>query len=132
MRTRIFQIAVTIAFLLCVGNAYAGTTAPADMMLVAPAGMQARKPDVPFSHTLHAKQGLECKTCHHTWNGASEMRKCGSPGCHDQPGKKDGMSFYKAFHDSRSEKSCVGCHKAAKKAGNIKAPTSCRQCHVKK
>ncbi|WP_147821774.1 cytochrome c3 family protein [Salidesulfovibrio onnuriiensis] len=131
MRTRIFQCAVILAFLLCVGNAYAGVQVPADMLLAAPQAMKAQKAEVPFSHNQHAKAGVECKTCHHTWDGKAEVLKCSSSGCHDQPDKKDKMAFYKAFH-GKDEHSCVGCHKAAKKAGNKLAPTACKACHVKK
>lgn len=131
--TRIFQIGVFLAFLLCVGSAYAApVTMPGDLMIKVPEGMKAKKAEVPFSHEIHASANLECMTCHHEWDGKSEIRKCSTAGCHDQPGKKNEMSFYKAFHDRNAQQSCVGCHKETKKNGNAKAPTSCRQCHVKK
>lgn len=132
MKTRIFQIAVIMAFLLCVGKAYAGVKAPADMMLNPPDGMKITKPSVFFSHTLHGKANIDCSACHHTWDGQSAVLKCSNAGCHDQPGKKDVMTFYKAFHASKSDISCVGCHKKNKKAGHTTGPTSCKKCHVKK
>lgn len=131
MGTRLFQITIVAAFLLCVSNAYAGVQVPADMLLAAPEGMEMKKPEVPFSHNLHTKAGTDCKACHHTWDGTSAVKKCSTSGCHDQTSKKEKMAFYKAFH-GRDEKSCVGCHKTAKKAGNKNVPTSCKACHVKK
>ncbi len=132
MKVSLYRILVLVAFLLCVGKAYAAAPIPNDMLLSAPESITAKKAPVQFPHGKHSNAGLECKTCHHKWDGKSEMLKCSSAGCHDQPSKKADMSFYKAFHASKAKQSCVGCHKAAKKQGNTVAPTSCRQCHPKK
>ena len=104
--------------------------APADMELHVPDGAKATKSPVPFSHKGHAS--LECKTCHHKWDGKGDIKGCASEGCHtDMKDKRGDNSYYKAFHD-RSETSCMGCHKALKKAKKDTGPTSCTQCHPKK
>ncbi|WP_320170859.1 cytochrome c3 family protein [Maridesulfovibrio sp.] len=102
--------------------------APGDMVLKAPAGIDSKKAPVAFSHKGHA--AIECTKCHHTWDGKSEVKKCDSEKCHVKPGKKDKTSFYNAFH--KTDRSCMGCHKAMKKAGSKTGPTSCTKCHPKK
>lgn len=132
MRLNLYQLLVLAAFLLCVSNAYAAPPVPDDMLLAAPESIQAKKAPVRFSHQKHMAKELECTACHHTWDGTSKILKCSSAGCHDQPSKKEKMSFYKAFHASKAPQSCIGCHKAAIKQGNKSAPKSCKQCHPKK
>ena len=46
----------------------------------------------------------------------------------DPANKSDVKSFYKAFHDMNSTKSCLGCHKKAKADGK-NAPIACNACH---
>lgn len=99
--------------------------APADMTIQAPAGLQTTQSPVKFSHKGHAK--IDCKVCHHK---GETQQKCASAGCHDSADAKDKTSeksFYKAFHDRASERSCLGCHK---KEG--KGPLKCPECHPKK
>ena len=99
--------------------------APADMTIKVPAGMTATQAEVAFSHKGHAK--IDCKVCHHK---GEATQKCASAGCHDSTDPKDKTSehsFYKAYHDMKSEKSCIGCHKK-----EAKGPTKCPECHPKK
>lgn len=98
--------------------------APADLTIQAPAGMTATKTPVKFSHKGHAK--IDCKICHHKGEAS---QKCASAGCHDSTDPKDKTSeksFYKAYHDMQSERSCIGCHKK-----EAKGPTKCPECHPK-
>ncbi len=122
-------IGLVVAALVCafaLPNLSAATKAPADMVLKAPEGMKAKKSPVAFPHGKHEEMLKDCKVCHHTFDGTGEVKGCAAAGCHDQPGKKDKMAFYKAFH-GKDKKTCVGCHKAEKKG-----PKSCKQCHPKK
>ena len=99
--------------------------APADGVIKAPAGFPATQSEVKFSHKGHAK--TDCKVCHHKGEAS---QKCASAGCHDSTDPKDKTSeksFYKAYHDMKSEKSCMGCHKK-----EAKGPTKCPECHPKK
>lgn len=100
--------------------------APADMVISVPDGATATKAPVAFSHTTgHAN--IECATCHHKWDGAGDIVACSS--CHNNmDDKKSDDSFYNAYH-ANTEASCVGCHKALKKAGEATGPTSCNDCH---
>ncbi len=99
--------------------------APADLTIKTPAGMTATQAEVAFSHKGHAK--IDCKVCHHK---GEATQKCASAGCHDSADPKDktsDKSFYRAYHDMKSEKSCIGCHKK-----ETKGPTKCPECHPKK
>ncbi|MFP4072340.1 MAG: cytochrome c3 family protein [Desulfovibrionales bacterium] len=108
---------------------------PADMVLKAPEGVEMKQSPVDFSHTTHAD--LECTACHHEWDGESEVQSCSAEGCHDifeaksPKDKRDPRFFYNAWHDRKSEISCVGCHAALKKAGEATGPIGCADCHPK-
>lgn len=106
------------------------TETPADLKLGPPEGMKATKPLVDFSHATHGAAKIECATCHHTWDGTSDVKSCATAGCHDQPGKKGKTAFYTAFHSKKSETSCLGCHKIVKKNGKV-VPIGCKSCHPK-
>jgi hypothetical protein len=111
--------------LFCLPALYAAD-APADLVIKAPEGMKATKAPVKFSHANHKQ---DCKVCHHKWDGAGNPKACASAGCHDSvdaKDKKSDKSFYRAYHDMKSAKSCLGCHKAEKKG-----PTKCTECHPK-
>lgn len=106
--------------------------APGDLSIKVPAGVKATKTPVAFSHKGHA--ALDCKVCHHTWDGTSPIKKCDAAGCHidtSKKGKKEPTSYYSAFHAGKDH-SCVGCHKALKKAKKATGPTKCSACHPKK
>jgi hypothetical protein len=111
--------------------AWAAFDAPIDLKLGPPENIKASKTLVDFSHNKHGAAKIDCVTCHHAWDGKSEVKKCGTAGCHDQPGKKGDNAFYTAFHSKKSEASCLGCHKKVKKQGNANVPVSCKSCHPK-
>ncbi|MFW5490616.1 MAG: cytochrome c3 family protein [Desulfovibrio sp.] len=117
-------ISAAIVCLFAVPAVFA-VDAPADMVIKAPAGAKVTKAPVAFSHKGHAS--MDCKTCHHKWDGAGAIQPCQASGCHaNAAAKKGDDSFYMAFHERKSEKSCVGCHKSMKKG-----PTKCTECHPK-
>lgn len=128
-----FIMTVLTLCVLTLGTAlaWAAVDAPGDLKLQPPEGMKARKSFVDFSHASHGAAKIDCITCHHTWDGKSDVQSCAASGCHDQPGKKETNAFYAAFHDKKSETSCLGCHKAEKKQGNKNVPVSCKSCHPK-
>ena len=110
--------------------AMAGQTAPDS-----PLHLQYLKKAVDFSHASHA--ALECRTCHHPWDGTGPMPKCSQSGCHDVFDAKDksAQSFYKIVHGPSTDTapSCLGCHKDAAAAApeQKKALTGCvgSACH---
>jgi len=117
--------------LLTAALAWAAVKAPADLKLGPPEGMKVTKTLVDFSHAKHGAAKVECTTCHHTWDGKSDVKSCASAGCHDQPGKKGENAYYTAFHFKKTDKSCLGCHKVMKKKGNKVVPVACKACHPK-
>lgn len=119
------------ALILAAALATAATEAPADLKLGPPEGMKATKTLVDFSHAKHGTAKIECATCHHTWDGKSEVKSCAAAGCHDQKGKKGKNAFYTAFHSKKSETSCLGCHKIVKKRDGKPVPVGCKACHPK-
>ena len=127
-----FIMTTTTLCVLVLASALAWATveAPADMKLGPPEGMKAKKTLVDFSHVKHDAAKVECVTCHHAWDGKSEVKSCATPACHDQSGKKGKNAFYTAFHSKKSETSCLGCHKIVKKSGKP-VPVACKACHVK-
>ncbi len=94
---------------------------------------------VKFPHAPHEANKVECKTCHHKWDGQGEIKACGSAGCHDVFDKKDKSekSLYVAIHGkSENPLNCLTCHKkqAAEKKDDKdfkKKMTSCKgsACH---
>lgn len=105
--------------------------APKDAIkMMVPEGAKASKPPVLFPHASHA--ALDCKACHHTWDGTSEMVACKASGCHDDVSTKKGdRAYYLSYHKT-SKQSCLGCHKALKKEGAEKyGPFACKGCHKK-
>lgn len=90
-----------------------------------------------YKHSAHA--GIECGTCHHTWDGAAAMRKCTDSGCHDSFDRQDKSerSLYNAIHGKGKDTipSCVQCHRdeGAKNPDKRKQLTGCTDslCHPK-
>ncbi|MBG0789874.1 MAG: cytochrome c3 family protein [Desulfovibrionaceae bacterium] len=130
MQRFVLSILAICALVLTVSMASAAPECPADMKLTAPEGYKVTKTPVDFSHAKHKAAEIECASCHHTWDGKGEVKSCAAAGCHDQPGKKGENTYYSAFH-AKDDKSCLGCHKAKKKAGNTVVPVSCKNCHPK-
>ena len=85
-------------------------------------GDGAKYAPINFAHAKHAAQ--KCEDCHHKMGESTDM-KCTA--CHNNTAdKKADDSFDKAFHDRKSNHSCVGCHT------NLKSgPTKCNDCHTK-
>ncbi len=90
---------------------------------------------VNFPHQKHVKQG--CTTCHHKWTNKKEPpKKCTSSGCHSILGAKgaqmkDVHSAYDAYHNRKSQHSCIGCHQMKKKQNLAAGPVTCKKCHKK-
>lgn len=131
MQRFFLPILAICVLVLSVSMAGAAPEAPADMKLSPPEGMKVTKTAVDFSHAKHAAAKIDCANCHHTWDGKGDVKGCAAEGCHDQPGKRGENAYYTAFHTRKSEQSCLGCHKAKKKAGNKVVPVSCKDCHPK-
>jgi hypothetical protein len=124
----LFSMALICMF--AVPSAFAVDAPAEDMLLKAPEGADAKKNPVNFSHVKHAE--FECQDCHHTWDGASPIKKCTESGCHDIVAakgaeKKNVKYFETAFHNTCYK----GCHKDLKMAGKPTGPMSCTQCHPK-
>ena len=82
----------------------------------------------------HAKHKVDCATCHHPSKPEKAATKpqeaCRT--CHTKP-VQAGMTTARqaAFHDAAAKKgTCIDCHTKENAAGK-KAPTTCKQCHVK-
>lgn len=129
---RFIMTVLTLSVLVLIAAfGWAAPNIPADTKLGPPMSLKTTKPLVPFSHSLHDKAKIECASCHHTWDGKSEIKLCSTAGCHDQPGKKGVNAFYTAFHSKKSKASCLGCHKIVKKEQKKAVPVSCKSCHPK-
>jgi hypothetical protein len=117
---KIFVLLVAVSFLAVAGFAFAAPKAPTKMIVIKSAKM--KKPPVPFKHASHAK--FDCAKCHHKWDHKGTPKGCES--CHKD--KKEGkkLSIKNAAH-----KTCRGCHRAMKKAGEKTGPSKCNACHKK-
>ncbi len=83
--------------------------------------LKSKKGDVTFTHSKHmAAKGVTCTTCHHTYKEGDTVKSCHA--CHGVD--ENAPKVMKAFH-----KQCRDCHK---KAEGKKAPTKCKECHIKK
>lgn len=87
---------------------------------------------IKFNHGQHFN--VACTTCHHTWDGKSQVQGCAAQGCHDNFTGQDGaLSYFNAFHSRDAEQSCVGCHKRKTGEGSKKLknmPCHNNSCHV--
>lgn len=74
---------------------------------------------VAFDHKAHEEYNDSCRVCHH-----ATMDKCSK--CHGMTPAKDGsfIQLEKAFHQSGSDRSCIGCH------GDRQQDSKCSGCHV--
>jgi hypothetical protein len=100
------------------------------------------RPSVAFPHMEHINNGIECKTCHHRFQGGknildetelqegAEGIKCSS--CHkEKPGFRFApdldstkRNLQQAFH-----RLCIGCHRQVSQAGKKAGPVTCGACH---
>ena len=118
------------------------------LALAPPVGVTPTRSAVAFPHSQHFN--YTCITCHHKWNGNSQVQSCTASKCHDQlslpakskksmDSKLEEIRYYKyAFHQQ-----CIGCHREIKLRNKkleqsrkkIKeplqwpGPTSCVGCH---
>ena len=84
---------------------------------------------VTFEHAKHSGfEGVECATCHHTFEGEGLPQACSE--CHAKKATEKAPKLQKAVHDT-----CWGCHQekadAGEKHGPVKGAKNCKQCHVK-
>ncbi len=66
---------------------------------------------VTMSHSVHAKEGLQCLDCHHKKNNDERIKQCAR--CHN------GDAGYETMHGL-----CVDCH-----IGRKEGPQECMECH---
>ncbi len=118
------------------------------LALAPPVGVTPKRSAVAFPHSQHF--GYTCKTCHHKWDGNSQVQSCTASKCHDQlssmgkskrtrANKREAIRYYKyAFHQQ-----CIGCHREIKNHNKKlersrkkitqplqwPGPTSCVGCH---
>ena len=91
---------------------------------------------VAFNHRVHEAKADDCRSCHH-----ASLERCGE--CHTEKGSEKGgyVRLEQAMHDTKSEKSCTGCHRQAQRASNCAgchaqvpeksfSQLTCRQCHM--
>ncbi len=111
---------------------------PAEVEFKRPEGAAATNyAGVKFNHEAHMAE--DCMLCHHTWDGASNVKSCSAKGCHDDMKNRElPTSYFRAYHDKHSKRSCVGCHTEmnaeAKKKGEEMmkiSPCANNMCHVK-
>ena len=121
------------------------------IVLEPPESVEAKRSPVDFPHSTHFAS-VDCRTCHHKWQGDEIIKGCTTAECHDvtvSPTRTgEGASnpdlairYYKAGYHQL----CIGCHKEIR-AQNIQlekshkelqevliipGPTSCIQCHPK-
>jgi len=73
---------------------------------------------VAFNHQAHELKASGCMSCHH-----ESLKRCSE--CHTETGDKKGgfIRLETAMHSTKTEKSCMGCHRQAQTAQN------CAGCH---
>jgi c(7)-type cytochrome triheme protein len=101
-----------------------------------------QRPAVAFTHMSHVNSGIDCKTCHHRFQGGknildemeleegAEGIKCAA--CHkDKPGFRfspdldaTNRNLQQAYH-----RECIGCHRQLNLENKKSGPVTCGQCH---
>ncbi len=134
MRRYRFTLLAGMALVLCAAfPSFSQQSAPAEDIKLA----YFPEKVVIYKHSAHAE--VDCKTCHHTWDGAATMQKCSDSGCHDSFDRQDKSerSLYNAIHGkgTATNSSCVQCHRieAGKNPDKKKELTGCidSYCHPK-
>lgn len=75
-----------------------------------------------FSHKTHSSQdgyGLECHTCHHTWDEKDRSDPANCTTCHPKESETE-LKRADALHQQ-----CKNCHE---EVGN--SPVKCAECHI--
>ncbi len=117
-------VALVLAFVL--PNLFAAEAPGDDYMIPKPEGIEVKQKSLPFSHSKHA---YDCVECHHM---GEVTQPCTDSGCHDlfvaatPEDRKDIRFFEKAFHDQ-----CIGCHRDLRKEEKPTGPVACTGCHPK-
>jgi|GEM_PF-294251 len=121
-----------------------------DLTIEPPEGVEAKRGPVKFPHGRHFE--FACQSCHHDWDGESEVQNCTTSGCHEETEPsgtrdikhEDNVLYYlAAYHNA-----CLDCHRdtekqrkdmikaAAKEDRTIKevdlpkaGPVGCIACH---
>lgn len=131
----VLAIAMTTA---AFSQASESTDPPSEVVFNRPEGAAATNyAPVTFNHEAHLAE--DCTVCHHTWDGASGIKSCSSKGCHDDLKNREvSNSYFQAFHNKHSKRSCLGCHSEMNAEGKLKgeapmqiAPCANNMCHVK-
>jgi len=119
---------------------------PVGRIVVAPpVGVSPRRSAVAFPHSRHFN--YRCKTCHHKWDGHTQIKSCSASNCHNglSAPKKDSKAPFDRYYKTAFHQSCIGCHKEIKiQNQKLEAsktvlrdtlprtgPTGCVQCHPK-
>ncbi|WDP85146.1 MAG: class III cytochrome C family protein [Desulfobacter sp.] len=119
------------------------------MTIEPPEEVDAKRGPVEFPHGLHFE--FACQSCHHDWDGESDVENCTASGCHDETSPSgtrsikapDNVLYYlAAYHNA-----CLDCHrdmekvrqdqiKKEEKQGSVNAaalpkagPVGCKGCH---
>jgi hypothetical protein len=116
-----------------------------------PDSVEPARTPVDFPHSTHFAS-VDCRTCHHKWQGTEIIKGCATTDCHDvtvSPTKsgKGGSNPDLAirYYKTGYHQMCIGCHKEIKTQNKqleasfkelketltIPGPTSCIQCHPK-
>ncbi|MCG6927726.1 MAG: cytochrome c family protein [Acidobacteria bacterium] len=135
---RALTYAAIVALVLASG-AFVSTASAADLPTnVTLEGCGTKQPPVDFDHAKHTER-TKCGTCHHTQaeltaESAEEVATCVS--CHKDPEEAKTPSCAEMSPKKNPYHiKCMGCHKdEVKKDASLKgkAPTTCKECHVKK
>ena len=119
---------------------------PVGRIVVAPpVGVSPRRSAVAFPHSRHFN--YRCKTCHHKWDGYTQIKSCSASNCHNglSAPEKDSEAPFDRYYKTVFHQSCKGCHKEIKiQNQKLEAsktvlrdtlprtgPTGCVQCHPK-
>ena len=122
-----------------------------DIVIGPPESVEPKRSAVDFPHSRHFA-AVDCRTCHHTWQGTEIIKSCTTSGCHDvavsptksEPGSVNpdlAIRYYKTGYHQL----CIGCHKEIKVQNKqleasfkqlkdtltVPGPTGCIQCHPK-
>ena len=121
------------------------------IVLEPPESVESKRSSVEFPHSTHFAS-VDCRTCHHKWQGTDIIKGCTTTDCHDvtvpPTGSGEGRSnpdLAKRYYKAGYHQLCIGCHKeikaqniqlersnkALKETLTIPGPTSCLQCHPK-
>ena len=116
-----------------------------------PESVEPKRSPVDFPHSTHFAS-VDCRTCHHKWQGSEIIKGCATTDCHDvtvSPTKsgKGGSNPDLAirYYKTGYHQMCIGCHKEIKTQNKQleasfkelkeklppSGPTGCIQCHPK-